>query len=96
MLTCVITIVAFREHESFNGVKHMLIPLFGLVANLGCMIFYLVGPFTVSGMSVKEPYIALAVCFGWGLYGAYYFVKASRKKGRGLYVEAPSRASVSA
>ena len=31
----------------FNGFKHMFVPLFGLVANLICMLFYLVGPFAV-------------------------------------------------
>src|SRR3989442_7299272 len=70
MLTCLIAIVAFREHQLYNGFKHMVVPLFGLAANLVCMLFYLVGPFTVSGMSIKEPYIALAVCGGGGVYGA--------------------------
>ena len=46
------------------------------------MLFYLVGPFTVAGMSVKEPYIALGVCALWGLYGALYFVRTSKKKGK--------------
>jgi amino acid transporter len=87
MLTNLIAIVAFREHESFQGFKHMFVPLFGLVANLVCMLFYLVGPFLVSGMSVKEPYIALAVCGAWGLYGAFYFSSASKKKGKAVLVE---------
>jgi amino acid transporter len=82
MVTCIIAMVAFREHHSFNGFKHMFVPLFGLVANLACMLFYLIGPFTVSGMSVKEPYIALGVCGLWGVYGAYYFVRSSKAKGR--------------
>ena len=37
MLTCVIAIMAFREHHSFSGIKHMVIPVVGLIANLGCM-----------------------------------------------------------
>jgi amino acid transporter len=82
MLTCLITIVAYREHHAFNGLKHLVIPVFGLLANLACMLFYLIGPFTVTGMSVKEPFIALAFCLAWGIYGAYYFTRASRKKGK--------------
>jgi hypothetical protein len=31
---------------------------------------------------VKEPYIALGVCGLWGIYGAYYFAKSSKAKGR--------------
>ncbi len=82
MITCIIAMVAFKEHHSFNGFKHMFVPIFGLLANLACMLFYLIGPFTVSGMSVKEPYIALGVCGLWGIYGAFYFAKSSKAKGR--------------
>jgi amino acid transporter len=96
MLTCVVAMVAFKEHKTFNGLKHLVIPLFGLVANLACMLFYLVGPFAVSGMSVKEPYIALGICLLWGLYGAYYFVAASKKKGKAVYVEKPASLSMHA
>ena len=92
MLTNVVAMVAFKEHHSFNGVKHLFVPLFGLVANLVCMLFYLVGPFTVAGMSVKEPYIALAACGVWGLYGLFYFIQASRKKGKSILVDKKSHA----
>jgi amino acid transporter len=86
MLTCIIAIVAFREHHTFNGFKHMVVPVFGLVANLGCMLFYLIGPWTVTGMSVLEPYLALGIAGVWGLYGAAYFAYASKKKGRTVLV----------
>lgn len=82
MLTNIVAIVAFREHHTFNTFKHMVVPVFGLVANLLCMLFYLVGPFSVAGMSWKEPYVALGVAFVWGLYGAWYFVQSSKRKGR--------------
>jgi amino acid transporter len=82
MTTCIVAIVAFKEHHSFNGIKHMVIPVFGLLANLCCMLFYLVGPFSVSGMSWHEPYIALVVVALWGIYGAFYFMKSSKAKGR--------------
>jgi basic amino acid/polyamine antiporter, APA family len=85
LLTCVIAIVAFREHHLYNGFKHMVVPVFGVAANLLCMLFYLVGPFTVAGMSVKEPYIALGICALWGIYGGAYFVKASKSKGKGVF-----------
>jgi amino acid transporter len=90
MLTCIIAIVAFREHHTFNGFTHMVVPIFGLVANLACMLFYLVGPFVVSGMSLKEPYIALAVCAAWGIYGGIYFLRASKSKAKPVLVEKPA------
>jgi len=82
MTTCIVAIVAFREHHSFHGFKHFVVPIFGLLANLGCMIFYLVGPFTVSGMSWHEPYIALGFAAIWGIYGVIYFKSRSAKLGR--------------
>jgi basic amino acid/polyamine antiporter, APA family len=56
------------------------------VANLLCMLFYLIGPFSVAGMSFKEPYIALGIAAVWGLYGAVYFVGASKKKAKPVLV----------
>jgi basic amino acid/polyamine antiporter, APA family len=86
-MTCLIAIIAFKEHHSFNGVKHMLIPLFGLVANLGCMLFYLIGPFTVAGMSWKEPFIALGFAGIWGIYGMIYFKSKSAKSGKAVFLQ---------
>jgi amino acid transporter len=82
MFTCWIAIVAFKEHQTFNTLKHVIIPIFGLLANLVIMLFYLIGPFMVSGMSWKEPYIALGVCALWGIYGAIYFLKSSKARGK--------------
>ena len=82
MLTNVVAIIAFREHHSFNTFKHVVVPVFGLVANLLCMLFYLIGPFSVAGMSWKEPYVALGVAAVWGLYGVWYFTQSSKRKGR--------------
>jgi basic amino acid/polyamine antiporter, APA family len=91
MMTCIVAIVAFREHHTFNGFKHMFIPIFGVAANLLCMLFYLIGPFMVAGMSPREPYVALGICALWGIYGLVYFKRSSSKKGRPVYVTAGSK-----
>jgi amino acid transporter len=85
MTTCIVAIVAFREHHSFHGFKHMFVPVFGLLANLGCMLFYLVGPLPgigVTGMSIKEPYIALGVSAVWIIAGAIYLTMSSKSRGK--------------
>jgi amino acid transporter len=87
MVTCVIAVVAFREHKSFHGFKHFVVPVFGLLANLACMMFYLIGPFTVNGMSWKEPYIALGVAAVWGIYGIIYFKKRSAALHRPMFLQ---------
>jgi amino acid transporter len=82
MTTCIVAIVAFREHHSFHGFKHFVVPVFGLLANFGCMLFYLVGPFSVAGMSVKEPYIALGFSAVWIVIGAIYLAMNSKNRGK--------------
>jgi amino acid transporter len=92
MTTCIVAIVAFREHHLFHGFKHVVIPVFGVIANFICMLFYLIGPLPVNGsslvagMSWHEPYIALAVVAIWGIYGAIYFAMTSKKKGREVFL----------
>ena len=91
MLSCVTCIVAYHKHPNFKPIKHLFIPVFGLVANLGCMVFYLVGPFMGYG-TLKEPFIALGIALVWSIYGGIYFVRASKKLGRTTFVG--SRAAV--
>jgi amino acid transporter len=84
-LSCVICMVAYKGHPNYKTVRHLLIPLFGIVANLACMIFYIVGPFMGYG-TVKEPLLALGVAAVWAIYGAIYFTRASRAAGRTTFV----------
>jgi amino acid transporter len=80
MMTCIVAMMAFSEHHTFNTFKHVVVPVFGLLANLACMLFYLVGPFFVPGMSAKEPYIALGVVALWGIYGWLYFARNTQAR----------------
>ena len=77
----------------YNPIKHILIPGFGLIANLACMCFYLIGPFSVAGMSKAEPFWALGVSAAWGLYGLIYFLGRSKKLGRPVFVATPATTS---
>jgi len=88
-LSCFTCMVAYHNHPSFSMLRHFLIPIFGLVANLGCMIFYLIGPFMGFG-TVKEPLLALGIATVWALYGAVYFMRSSKEKGRTTLVSKPS------
>ena len=86
-LTCFLCMVAFHKRSDFSLLRHVLIPGFGLLANLGCMMFYLIGP-TLGYGTVKEPLIALSVAFVWGLYGLWYFMRASKLKGKSILLAA--------
>ena len=80
-LSCFLCIVAFSGRPDYNVVKHLLIPGFGLVANLVCMGFYVAGPLFGLG-TFKEPLFALGISAVWGIYGAIYFLRSSRAKGK--------------
>jgi amino acid transporter len=86
-LSCIICLVGFHNHKDFNVIKHLLIPVFGLLANLGCMAFYIIGPFMGYG-TPKEPLLALGIAVVWGAYGGIYFLSSSKKKGRTTLVGA--------
>jgi amino acid transporter len=87
-LSCGLCMVAYHNRPDYSLVKHTLIPAFGVLANIGCMAFYLIGPLIGVGATPwKEPYGALAISFLWGLYGAFYFLKSSKAKGKGVLLE---------
>jgi hypothetical protein len=85
MLSCVICIVAYQGHPNRSALKHFLILVFGLLANVACMVFYIVGPFMGYGTRT-EPLLALGVAAVWAIYGAIYFTRSSRVAGRSTLV----------
>jgi APA family basic amino acid/polyamine antiporter len=85
-LSCLLCIVAYHKRPDHNLLLHTLIPGFGLLANLTCMAVYLAGPFFNLGTKM-EPLTALGISAVWGLYGAWYFMKSSKKKGKALLLD---------
>jgi amino acid transporter len=92
MMTCVVAMMAFSEHHTFNTFKHVAVPVFGLLANLVCMLFYVVGPFFVPGMSPKEPFVAIGLVALWGIYGLVYFARSSKAKGQAIVLPTAAKA----
>jgi amino acid transporter len=85
-LSCFLCIVAFRGRPDYNVVLHLLIPGFGLLANLACMTAYLIVPFMGYG-TWKEPYLALGISAVWAIYGGIYFLRSSKTKGKAILLE---------
>ena len=84
-LSCLLCIVAYHKRQDYSMLKHLLIPGFGLLANLACMAAYLIVPFLGYG-TWKEPYLALGISALWGIYGGIYFLRSSKSKGRAVLV----------
>jgi APA family basic amino acid/polyamine antiporter len=89
-LSCVICMVAYHNHPKFSALRHLFIPGFGLIANLACMSFYLIGPFMGYGTRM-EPLLALGIAAVWAIYGGIFFLRGSKTAGRTTMVQ--SRAS---
>jgi APA family basic amino acid/polyamine antiporter len=88
-LSCLLCMVAYHKRPDHNFLLHTLIPGFGLLANLTCMAFYVIGPFFNLGTKM-EPLTALGISAVWGLYGAIYFLRASKSKGKAVLLESKS------
>ena len=88
-LSCTLCMVAYHKRPDHSFLKHTLIPVFGVLANVGCMMFYLIGPFLGIG-TAKEPLGALIIAFSGALYGAFYFLKSSKAKGKGVLLDIQS------
>jgi APA family basic amino acid/polyamine antiporter len=88
-LSCVVCMVAYHKHPNFSFLRHWLVPAFGVVANLVCMSFYLIGPFMGYGTKM-EPYLALGIAAVWAIYGGIYFTLNSKRQGKTTLVTARS------
>jgi APA family basic amino acid/polyamine antiporter len=94
MLSCVTCIVGYHNHPNYKPVRHLFIPVFGVLANLACMLAYLVLPF--MGIGTKpEPFTALGVAAVWAIYGFIYFLRSSKASGRTTMVTSRAKAAMS-
>jgi amino acid transporter len=89
-LSCLTCIVAFHNHPKYNPILHLVIPVFGLLANLVCMAFYVIGPFMGYGTKM-EPLLALGFALVWAVYGFIYFLRSSKVRGRTTLVTRGAR-----
>jgi amino acid transporter len=82
-LTCFLCMVAYNRRHDYNVVRHLVVPVLGIAANLTCMAFYLISP--VFGLGTfKEPLFALGIAAIWGIYGGVYFIRSSNAKGKSI------------
>ncbi len=83
-LTCIWTIIAFAERHERHMVRHMIIPVLGLIANVMMLVailyLYIIG----NADAVHEAYICFAIAGGWALISGFYVVLNSARKGRSL------------
>jgi len=93
MLSCFTCIVGFHNHPNYKPLRHLVIPIFGLLANLACMAAYIVLPFMGIGTKL-EPFTALGIAAVWAIYGGIYFVRSSKVSGRTTLIESRAKAAL--
>jgi len=85
-LSCTLCMVAYHKHPNFSVTRHLIIPILGLIANLACMAFYIIGPFEGYG-TPHEPLFALGIAAVWALYGGFYFLTSGKAAGKTVLLE---------
>lgn len=92
-LTCLWAIIAFAGRPDFNFVKHLLVPVLGLLANLVMLVTILGLGILGGGDSQTESLIALAFAAVWAVASGAYILVSNRRTGRPLVAQ-PTKAAV--
>jgi APA family basic amino acid/polyamine antiporter len=93
MLSCFTCIVGFHNRPDYKPLRHLWVPIFGLLANLACMAFYIIGPFMGFGTKM-EPFTALGIAAVWAIYGGIYFMRSTKATGRTTLVNQRTKAAL--
>jgi amino acid transporter len=79
-LICAITVVAFLGRPDFNILRHLIIPVVGLILNVGLAIAIFALNYSFGGAAAQEANIALAIAGVWLVISVIYFVINSRQQ----------------
>ena len=81
-LICIFTFVTFVGKSEFHSVKHALIPLLGLIGNLGLLFGVVYIGLTTPGVSADATKMAIYMTGGWGAISVAYLVWNSKRLGK--------------
>jgi basic amino acid/polyamine antiporter, APA family len=75
-LLCILTIATFVGDASFNFLRHILLPVIGLLVNIGIVVVAADIGLSAGGIITQATMIAFGIAGAWLLVSvAYYFVK---------------------
>jgi APA family basic amino acid/polyamine antiporter len=84
-LTCLWTIIAFQGRAEGSLLKHVIVPVLGLLANLAMLITILGMGILGGGTSQQESLLALGIAAFWAIVSAGYVFFSSRRSGRAMF-----------
>jgi len=89
-LTCLWAVIAFAGHPNFNALKHMIVPVLGLLANIAMLVTIFGVGILGGGTTQQESLIAIAFAVLWAVVSVIYVVAGNRRSGRSL-MSVPTR-----
>jgi APA family basic amino acid/polyamine antiporter len=89
-LICGLTFVTFVGRSEFHSVKHAVVPMLGLLGNIGLLVGVVVIGLTTPGVSADATQMALWITGGWGALSVVYLLWNSRAQQKSII---PSTAS---
>jgi basic amino acid/polyamine antiporter, APA family len=93
-LICGITIVAFAGRFDFSLVKHAIIPVLGLIANVGMVLAIFVLGLQAGGTTAQATFLAIGFGAIWLAVSVLYFIISSRRKGQAIVPSVSAMAAV--
>jgi amino acid transporter len=81
-LICIFTFVTFVGKNEFHSIKHAVIPLLGLIGNLGLLVGVVYIGLTTPGVSADATKMAIYMTGGWGVISVVYLIWNSKRMGK--------------
>jgi amino acid transporter len=88
-MTCGLVLVAFGGEHKRHVVKHVIVPLAGLLANIGMLIGIVVMSVSAGGSTQTDTLIALGIVAAWIIAGAVWLLLNSAANQTSLLVKPP-------
>jgi amino acid transporter len=79
-MICLVTVVAFLGKMDFNAIRHLAIPVIGLILNIGMVLAIFILGIASGGTTAQATYLALGISFAWLVVSVAYFVITSRQR----------------
>jgi APA family basic amino acid/polyamine antiporter len=89
-MTCALVLVAFGHEHKRNVVKHVIIPVLGLLANLGMLAGIVIMSVSAGGSTQTDTLIALAIVGIWIVVGVVWLIVNSAASKTSLLVKPPT------
>jgi hypothetical protein len=83
-LICTLTFIAFAGRSEFHGIKHLVIPLLGLLGNVALLVGIVVIGLKTPGVTANATKFALWMTLGWGVVSWVYLLVNSKAQKRAV------------